>query len=281
MRDHGVEIHSLYQAKFLDKVKEILESWTWKQWSEADKETRDEVAAQAIAELLRQVDQDEAWNLWDEWSAKLGPEDFKEDLEEAALKTYCISYRDDEDVKHSFTVQARNKEEAEQIGWSRVDADSIYVSEVITEATEVDPVQQKLNELEDYEFEYDGFEREWYEDRFDPNSWYGHYQVGGTHSYGSYTYKQDAVTVFEDVRDEMIPKFADKVKQSDLIKKCKELDYAAEHATDDTEDAAIEALELFIVENLDDLVDEFYQPLLAKYAEQAREWAEEHLDPED
>lgn len=77
MRDHGVEINSLYQAKFLDRVKEILESWTWEQWSEADKETRDEVAAQAIADLLRQADQDEAWNLWDEWSDNLGPEDFE------------------------------------------------------------------------------------------------------------------------------------------------------------------------------------------------------------
>lgn len=78
MRDHGVEVNSLYQAKFLDRVKEILEDWTWEQWSEADKETRDEVAAQAIADLLRQVNQEEAWNLWDEWSETLGPNDFKE-----------------------------------------------------------------------------------------------------------------------------------------------------------------------------------------------------------
>lgn len=78
MRDHGVEVNSLYQAKFLDRVKEILEAWTWEQWSEADKEIRDEVAAQAIADLLRQVNQEEAWNLWDEWSETLGPNDFKE-----------------------------------------------------------------------------------------------------------------------------------------------------------------------------------------------------------
>ena len=78
MKDHGVEVYSIYQAKFLDRVKEILEDWTWEQWSEADKETRDEVAAQAIADLLRQVNQEEAWNFWDEWSENLGPEDFKE-----------------------------------------------------------------------------------------------------------------------------------------------------------------------------------------------------------
>ena len=79
MKDHGVEVYSLYQAKFLDRVKELLKDWTWKQWCAADKETIDEVAAQAITDLLRQADQDDAWNLWDEWSENLGPEDFKQE----------------------------------------------------------------------------------------------------------------------------------------------------------------------------------------------------------
>lgn len=79
MKDHSVEIHSLYQAKFLDRVKELLENCTWEQWCAADKETKDEVAAKAIADLLRQADQDDAWNLWDEWSENLSPEDFKQE----------------------------------------------------------------------------------------------------------------------------------------------------------------------------------------------------------
>ena len=79
MTDHGVEIYSIYQAKFLDRVKELLEDWTWEQWCATDKEIKDEVAAQAIADLLRQADQDDAWNLWDEWSENLGPEDFKQE----------------------------------------------------------------------------------------------------------------------------------------------------------------------------------------------------------
>ena len=54
-------------------------------------------------------------------------------LDESPLKTWRISYYED-GVKKSFTVQAASKEEAEQIGWSRVDADSLYVSEVISEA---------------------------------------------------------------------------------------------------------------------------------------------------
>ena len=79
MKDHDVEIYSIYQAKFLDRVKELLEDWTWEQWCATDQETKDEVAAQAIADLLRQTDQDEAWNLWDEWSKNLRPEDFKQE----------------------------------------------------------------------------------------------------------------------------------------------------------------------------------------------------------
>ena len=50
------------------------------------------------------------------------------------LKTFKISYYED-GVKKSFTVQASSKAEAEQIGWSRVDADSLYVSEVVNEAS--------------------------------------------------------------------------------------------------------------------------------------------------
>ena len=45
-----------------------------------------------------------------------------------ALQTYRITYYED-DIKKSFTVQAGSKAEAEQIGWSKVDADSLYVSE--------------------------------------------------------------------------------------------------------------------------------------------------------
>ena len=56
-------------------------------------------------------------------------------INEAPLKNYRIVYYED-GVKKSFTVQAASKEEAEQIGWSRVDAESLYVSEEINEATD-------------------------------------------------------------------------------------------------------------------------------------------------
>ena len=43
------------------------------------------------------------------------------------LKNYRITYYED-DIKRSFIVQATSEEEAEKIGWSRVDADSLYVT---------------------------------------------------------------------------------------------------------------------------------------------------------
>lgn len=45
------------------------------------------------------------------------------------MKKYKITAYID-DVKKTRTVEAENKETAEQIGWDLFDADSIYVSEV-------------------------------------------------------------------------------------------------------------------------------------------------------
>lgn len=77
-------------------------------------------------------------------------------LNESPLKTWRISYYDD-DVKKSFTVQAASKEEAEQIGWSRVDADSLYVSEVINEDAKSDAGKKfwaaaKTNKIDEESF---------------------------------------------------------------------------------------------------------------------------------
>lgn len=77
-------------------------------------------------------------------------------LDESALKTWRISYYEDE-VKKSFTVQAASKEEAEQIGWSRVDADSLYVSEVVNEDAKSDAGKKfwaaaKTNKIDEESF---------------------------------------------------------------------------------------------------------------------------------
>ena len=77
-------------------------------------------------------------------------------LNESTLKTWRISYYKD-DVKKSFTVQAASKEEAEQIGWSRVDADSLYVSEVVNEDAKSDAGKKfwaaaKTNKIDEKSF---------------------------------------------------------------------------------------------------------------------------------
>lgn len=77
-------------------------------------------------------------------------------LNESPLKTWRISYYEDE-VKKSFTVQAASKEEAEQIGWSRVDADSLYVSEVVNEDAQSDAGKKfwaaaKTNKIDEESF---------------------------------------------------------------------------------------------------------------------------------
>ena len=46
------------------------------------------------------------------------------------MKQFRVSYYED-DVQRSFIVYARDRDEALQIAWSRVDADSVYVSEIL------------------------------------------------------------------------------------------------------------------------------------------------------
>ena len=145
----------------------------------------------------------------------------------------------------------------------------------------VDPVDQILHKTPDISFEYEGFDLEWSEDHFDPNSWYGHYTTDGVDHYGDYAYKVDATTVFEDIRDDMIPDYLDKVPSSELTTECKRLYDARENSTEETEDETEEAFEIFIAKNLEQLAEIFSNPLTDKYAEQAQKWASEHLDPMD
>lgn len=145
----------------------------------------------------------------------------------------------------------------------------------------VDPVQQILDQTPDIEFNFEGFDRERFEDRFDPNSWYGHYTKDWTDTYGDFTYKVDSSTVFEDIRDEIIPKYIDKVEQSELTIECKKVYEAWENSTNETESETGEAFEIFVAKNLKDLADIFEEYLLEKYIEDAENWAEENEEPID
>lgn len=71
-----------------------------------------------------------------------------------APKKYLISYREeDEGFKKSFTVTAKNEREAEQIAWSMVTVDDIWVTE-LDEALETDSVEEALRVVSDPDILY-------------------------------------------------------------------------------------------------------------------------------
>ena len=147
------------------------------------------------------------------------------------------------------------------------------------EDNEADPVQQILDKASAIEFDYSGFSEDNFEDKWNDIS--GHYTVDWVDTFGDFTYEVDAVTVFEDIRDDMIPTYLNKVKQSELVTECKKVYDAWYNSTEDTEEAAGEAFELFVAKNLEDLALLFEGYLLVKYAEDAREWARMNLEPID
>lgn len=129
---------------------EYLSGWSWEDWQAVGSSDREEVVVNALADLGPEMDVEEAYDIFYDWSAGLTPEDFEvsdsEHLSEwirqntsnpdptsgsgsSSLKTYEVTYYED-GVKKTFTVQASRRSEAESIAWSRVDADSLYVTEL-------------------------------------------------------------------------------------------------------------------------------------------------------
>jgi hypothetical protein len=141
------------------------------------------------------------------------------------------------------------------------------------EPTEVDKILWAMN---DFEFEYDGFEVEDVEDRFDPGSWHGHYQVSKTYEHDDFTYKVDAMDVFEVLRDEILPTNKDKISDAGLQAEYKKLESAWENSTKETEEDTGEALDLFIAKNLEDLANDFYSELEAYFKDRAYDWANDN-----
>ena len=113
----------------INLFQEYLVGWSWEEWQAAGSSDREEIVVNALADFGPDMDVDEAYDLFYDWAAGLAPEDFAEPaIESYSTKTYEVSYRED-GVKKRFTVQASSKAEAEQIAWSRVDADDIWVNE--------------------------------------------------------------------------------------------------------------------------------------------------------
>lgn len=146
------------------------------------------------------------------------------------------------------------------------------------ETPEVDPfaefnlsssVEEALSNFsQDFELEYSGYLDEWDEDRWDPNSDYGHYTVRKSKYYDDYTYSLSPETVFEDVIDYIwgsnLDKYAKTESEKELVAKFEKLQDLCE----DPEDVR---LDIFVADHLDWFFDMFYNRFRSAYKEIARE----------
>ena len=151
-------------------------------------------------------------------------------------------------------------------------------------------VNKLLNEHEDFELEYSGFEKDWHEDHFDPTSLYGHYDTGYTAQYDDFTYRKDAVSIFELIRDTILPKYMDdpKYKNYSVVSDYAELEEAYDKATSEEEQQIIiDEQELLLAAELADFYDIFEKVIISEYENDAYEWAEDNIsdlteiDPRD
>lgn len=150
----------------------------------------------------------------------------------------------------------------------------------LEEAAEPDSVDKILWNIPDIEFSYDGFSEDQYEDHFDPGLWNGHYQTSETVHFPDYTYTKDAVSVFEALRDEIIPKYKDKVSNNKLLDEYLALVQAWEDSTDETESETSDAMDLFLAAHLIDFVSMFEDKLINYYADSAEEYALDNITPQ-
>lgn len=150
----------------------------------------------------------------------------------------------------------------------------------LEEAAEPDSVDKILWNIPDIEFSYDGFSEDRYEDHFDPGLWNGHYQTSETVHFPDYTYTKDAVSVFEALRDEIIPKYKDKVSNNKLLDEYLALVQAWEDSTDETESETSDAMDLFLATHLIDFVSMFEDKLINYYADSAEEYALDNITPQ-
>jgi hypothetical protein len=144
----------------------------------------------------------------------------------------------------------------------------------------VDPVSEVLENTPDYELEYEGFDTEWSEDKWNPNSWYGHYTVDGTSHFRDFAYGVDSVSLFEYLVD-LLQNKAKEPSTSGIMAEYKKLMQAWYAAEGEEEAIACEAMELYVAQHLHELADLYEKDIAEHYKEFAYEWAEENLEPSD
>ena len=156
-----------------------------------------------------------------------------------------------------------------------------------------DSVEDALEQYpDDFELEYEGFVDDWEEDRFDPDSRYGHYTVSKSTAYDDHSYSVSAYEIFETLADSIIPRnmklswFAKnriQKKEHELryssskeaviskLKKLVEDYYKLEALCTELDDP--EKLDIFIADNLETFFELFYDELEDYYMEEARDQA--------
>lgn len=218
------------------------------------------------------------------------------------LQTYKITYYED-GIKKSFTVQASNKAEAEQIGWSRVDADSVHVSEVVNEANIIDDPYAEFNlspsvevALEnypyDFEIDYDGYTVNWEEDAWDHTN-QNHTTIPRSRRYDAFTYDVSPEELWETLRDIVIDEYIakpgyiekaikhyksgfgswaqDRAEESAAGLRKIVADYNKFQKLWETDETAGEKLDIYIADHLDEFAVLFDLPLKEYYEERAKD----------
>lgn len=143
---------------------------------------------------------------------------------------------------------------------------------------EVDPLTQVLNELGAIELEYEGFNDDWFEDRFDPNSNYGHYQVTGSTGYNDFTYKVEAGDLFDFIEEYCLSEEKDSSKSPEVAEylRLKNIYEATDFGTEES-DEAFDAMNLYLAQNLEKFFEVYEKDVYDYFEEQAQEWARENL----
>lgn len=145
---------------------------------------------------------------------------------------------------------------------------------------ELDLVGQELKKISDYEIEYEGFDEDWYRDKWNYSS-DRHDQDSGTYRFNDFTYKVAAVDLFEFLID-FLQKKAEEPITSALMTEYKKLMDAWYNSEEGEEEARTsEALDLYTVRNLHELAELYYDDVKEYFSDQAHEWAKEYLDPVD
>lgn len=155
--------------------------------------------------------------------------------------------------------------------------------ETLWEKVTADDINSKADklyyDLEDVEFEYDGFAGDSYEDRYSYD--YGHYTVDKTVYYDDFTYVVDVAYVLEALERSIIPK-DNRYGCPAFLEPYYDLKAIADNAKNEKQKTEAQAhMNHLLVKHFDELVDEYYRELKDYFADEAYEWAVENVEPRE